>query len=164
MPDKQRASSAVLAALPHLGHVFTVGEKPSFTIETQADEIRYVIRDYTSNIVTEGTCKPGTEFAPTINSLGWFHVRLSSPSGTKEFNFGIVRSFTGLDLTASPFGVMTHFAQKWNTDLIPLLAKYGIATVQIGTLVDFCITPGQNNDLSYDAFSFEVRIFARNIQ
>jgi hypothetical protein len=32
--------------------------------------------------------------------------------------------------------------------------------VRPGRRVDFCVTPGPNNDLNYDAFSFEIRVFA----
>lgn len=35
--------------------------------------------------------------------------------------------------------------------------------VRPNSLVDFCVTPGPNNDLSYDAFSFEIRIFAKRV-
>ena len=45
-------------------------------------------------------------------------------------------------------------------DKKPTLLQQVIA-VRKGSLVDFCVNPGPDNNLDFDAFSFEVRIFAK---
>ena len=122
----------------NFGNVFAAPQRPSFRIETQAEAIDYSVSDYAGRTVAEGTFKPENGAAtlrPEVNALGYFHVRLTlrmkdSPPIEKQFDFGVLRSFAGIDMSASPFGVMTHFAQNWNTELIPLLAKYGVAAVR----------------------------------
>ena len=133
-----RLSSLYSLHSPSFGNVFSAGEKPTFQIDTQAEEIQYTVNDYLGRSVAEGSLKVengSARLSPEIQAIGYFHTHLTlrakhAPPLEKDFDFGILRSFHGMDMSRSPFGVMTHFAQDWNTDLIPLLSKYGVAAVR----------------------------------
>ncbi len=130
--------SACLVDCAKFGNVFVKGEAPSFKIESSGDEIAYEVKDYAGKAVKSGTLKAGkgpVEFVPGVEALGSYSVHLAVRKGgaalcERDFDFGIVRSFEGVDLNGSPFRAMTHFAQGWSLDLIPLFAKYGVSGVR----------------------------------
>jgi len=69
-----------------------------------------------------------------IGDPGYFTLDVAAEpggheSGSAEAAFAIVPAIKA-DATAAPFGVMTHFAKGWATDIIPLIAKAGIGHVR----------------------------------
>ena len=64
---------------------------------------------------------------------GYFLVHLTSTKGGQvvadQFtSFAVIPPIDFASLKESPFGAMTHFAQGWETDILPLLVKAGITT------------------------------------
>jgi len=120
------------------GNVFVQGETPSFKIDSSADEISYEVKDYAGKLLKSGTLKDvngALDFKPDVEGLGFFSVHLSLKKGgaalsERDFDFGVMRSFDGVDMKSSPFRAMTHFAQGWNVDMVPLMPKYGVAGVR----------------------------------
>ena len=112
-PDATRSTRTISAMC------WAVPGRPAFRIKTRAEAIGYSVSDYTGRTVAEGTIKPENGAAtlrPEVNALGYFHVRLTlkmkdSPPIEKQFDFGVLRPLAGIDVSESPFGVMTHFAR-----------------------------------------------------
>ncbi len=78
----------------------------------------------------------GTAYVrPGVETRGYFTLRLASYTGEEKVgegmtSFAIIAPADPKLLSNSPFGAMTHFAQGWDIDLLPLLAKAGIASVR----------------------------------
>ncbi|HEX4123852.1 MAG TPA: hypothetical protein VHY37_03935 [Tepidisphaeraceae bacterium] len=62
---------------------------------------------------------------------GWFGLQALDESGAAVSTcFTIVAPYDLVKIKQSPFGVMAHFAQGWDTDLIAQLARLGIKNVR----------------------------------
>jgi len=58
---------------------------------------------------------------------GYYEIALSQGETQRGLAFAVLEKAPALSHT---FGVMTHFAQGWNTDVVPLIARAGIGTVR----------------------------------
>jgi hypothetical protein len=130
------ASGAELTS-PVLGNVVTAGAPLSFTLRAEADTARWRVRDFFGKEVASGnTPISGNSaiIAPRVPGLGYFTLDASlerggAPAGSAHTALAILPP---ADKTArdSPFGVVTHFAKDWSTDIIPLIEKAGIGRVR----------------------------------
>ncbi len=164
----EKIANLCRVSCPSLGNVFVQGESPSFKIETQACQTHYTVRGFTGTLLAEGDIKPvdgSVILSPEIRHRGSFTLKLNLkfnelPPLEKELDFGILRSFKGKDMSRSPFGVCTHFAQNWSVDRIELLPKYGIASIRDELYWDEVEKKaGLFNFSSYDPYMERLRQF-----
>lgn len=114
------------------GGVFLSTEPVEIAVRTSAARVDWTAVDYWggassgATVVTDGA----GVVRPQLGRVGYFDLHLSGrdASGREvaqaDTAFAVVRPPQGKPDSA--FGVMTHFAQGWNPDLLPLLARAGL--------------------------------------
>jgi hypothetical protein len=119
-----------------LGNIFTAGETVSIPVQGGGATVRWSIYDFFGTEVTAGIARLSNGTAaiePHIAMPGYFTLEVTpGESGT---NAEPVRATLAIvpvpaPSAASPFGVMTHFAKGWSTDIIPLIEKAGISHIR----------------------------------
>ena len=123
-----------------LGNVFLTGQTVEIPIETQAARLECDVTDFWGKTVYHATVIPKDHLAvlrPDVNVRGHFtaQVRLlpvgsGSVDGRPQVDFALVEPLDLATLQASPFGAMTHFSVGWDTAIVPLIARAGLATVR----------------------------------
>jgi hypothetical protein len=118
-----------------LGNVFTQGQTPAIRLRTDAANAHWRVQDFFGNQVASGdTALSGgaAVIRPDIRSLGHFKLEIALDRATTPSTETALTILAPPDAPAkdSPFGVVTHFAKDWPTDIIPLIAKAGIARVR----------------------------------
>jgi len=118
-----------------LGNIFIRGETPSFTLQAKAESGYWRAHDFFGNEVGTGrfTLTGGTaEFRTQISGLGYFKldVYLDRDTAPALQTALAILSPPQPPSRNSPFGVMTHFAKDWPTDIIPLIGKAGIGRIR----------------------------------
>ena len=122
-----------------LGNVFLAGERVRLPVETKGDAIEWGVTDYWQEPVAWGTATPAdgeATIAPDRGGrVGYFLVKLDiskdgAPLAERHTSFAVVPPHAVRDRAASPFGVMTHFAQGWEVGVMPLIAKAGIVSIR----------------------------------
>ena len=93
-----------------------------------AGPVRWRVTDFGGAVVGSGSVT-GTDLTLPIRRHGYFVLHLTGWRDGPEFPFAILAP-PPPHRADSPFGVMTHFAQGWNQDIIPLLARAGVAQVR----------------------------------
>ena len=73
--------------------------------------------------------------APAGHSLGYFELHVDAQRAGQtvaqaDTTFAVLAPVDVTGMDDSPFGVMTHFAQGWNTDLMPLIARAGLRHIR----------------------------------
>ena len=120
-----------------LGNIFVEGELVAIPVHASGERLNWEVRDFFGMEVASGTAivnGGAATIEPVVQGLGYFtlDVTVDGNSRSKDETqtvFAIVprpKSASG----ESPFGVMTHFAKGWDTDIIPLIEKAGIRHVR----------------------------------
>ncbi len=130
-----QAETALTVETPKPGNIFLVGETVEIPVRAPAASIDWKAVDYWGGGSTGAVPLQGGAgiIRPQLGRVGYFDLHLSArdPAGRelaqKDTAFAVVRP-PGVSDPA--FGVMTHFAQGWNTNLMPLLAKAGITQIR----------------------------------
>ena len=132
-----RRAVAVFAIHPKvLGNVFVEGDPIEIPIETRAQRLDYTVTDFFGKQVVAGSAAVTDGQAvlkPEVKARGHFVAKVQlvgTVSGDHEVDFAVVDPIDLGKLSDSPFGVMTHFAQGWDTSLIPLIVRAGLPTVR----------------------------------
>lgn len=121
-----------------LGNIFTTAEEIKFPLSSDGDSVAWTIRDFRHRLVASGVdpvIAGEVVIQPQMNRVGYFELSFVSqkddmPTSVKRTTFCIIRTSQTPDISSSPFGVMTHFAQGWYADIIPLIAKAGIRHIR----------------------------------
>jgi hypothetical protein len=119
----------------HLGNVFAPGEKIKIAIASNQPSLKWTATDFYHTPVDGGTVRISNgagEIHLKPGLLGWFEINVAATSAGGET--------TATDVAVLPmphvlstngrYGVMTHFAQGWETDILPLVARAGIGTIR----------------------------------
>ncbi len=134
-------SLTVIPARP--GNIFARGDKVILPVRIArpeaADRLLWTLFDFSGIAVAHGATgvtDGRAEVAPELPHRGYFEVRLELTRNGKPISEGRT-SFAVIEParerpppTESHFGVMTHFAQGWDTDIMPLIARAGIASIR----------------------------------
>lgn len=133
-----QAARAQWKAQPEqIGGVFLEGEAVRFQIENKgapsAAPVRWAVSDFWKQRIAQGIAQGevqgGTLELKLPKARGYFSLSLQAgadgPEKPIEASFAILPRFDKSELKDSPFGVMTHFAQGWNPDIIPLIERLG---------------------------------------
>jgi hypothetical protein len=119
--------------IDRLGHVYAPDETILVTASGADHTVTWALTDMFGKQVASGTAKVrdgGATITPTPGSNGWFRLVARDDAGqTAQTTLAVVP----MPSAASPserFAVMTHFAQAWDTDILPLVARAGIGQVR----------------------------------
>jgi hypothetical protein len=134
IPANVTSAEAELAlGQARLGNVFRWPELVTIPVVTSAERVRWVLTDHSGATVARGKLQiTGGKGALVLSDLplGYFEIEFTAelPPGSGP---SVRTSLVLLDgsLATEPdqrFGVATHFAQGWDTDIIPLIRRAGI--------------------------------------
>lgn len=120
-----------------LGNIYLTTDKKVLPLETLGDEISWVIWDVDHKEVKNGTSKAQNGKVnlqlPELN--GYYLMKLTAKKGgeviaEKYTSYAVITPYKVKDHTNAPWGVMTHFAQGMQEDIMPLLVKAGIVSIR----------------------------------
>ena len=130
-----QATGALTLSQAKLGNIFLTTEPVEIPATTTGDTIGWTATNF-SGAVTQGTVAAATGSQPTLvhpgnGQPGYFALHLDALSkgtvvASADTTFAVVAPVDVSTMADSPFGVMTHFAQGWDTDIIPLIARAGL--------------------------------------
>ena len=120
------------------GNVFTAAEPVAVTVTTRADRVEWSATDFWGDPAGEGSAAASNHvavIAPAFGRNGYFLLRLRPMAGDQSLgeaytSVAVIPPVMPGDRSHSPFGVMTHFAQGMDPDILPLIAKAGIASIR----------------------------------
>jgi len=95
----------------------------------KADTVEWALSDASGTVVKKGISpvkNASFTVTPEISRNGYYVLKAE---GRQMASFAII-SRPVYNVDKSPFMVQTHFAQGWNTNLIPLLHKAGIGMIR----------------------------------
>jgi len=121
-----------------LGNVFLTGQQVVIPVETTGDTVAWKITDFWGATLDAGqeTVVDGlANIKPAVKKNGYFVVHLTAKKDAETLadqltSFAVIPPVAFASLKNSPFGAMTHFAQGWETDIMPLLVKAGITSIR----------------------------------
>jgi hypothetical protein len=121
-----------------LGNAYLEGEPVEFHLETNGEAVQWRIVDFWEQTLATGTVavKDGACVLPiAAPKRGYFTLELKTAkpgavTAEQTVPFAILTPLDRIGTEHSPFGVMTHFAQGWPTDIIPLIALSGAASTR----------------------------------
>ncbi len=117
-----------------LGNVFAPREKVMVSISSDTPEVNWSVTDFFGSHVLGGITRiPDGRAELTLNSLppGWYELTARAAGAAGEAARTTLVVMPRPDrLAGNRFGVMTHFAQAWDTDVLPLVARAGIGQVR----------------------------------
>jgi hypothetical protein len=137
------ADNSITVTPARPGNIFARGDKVILPVRIArpeaADRLSWTLYDFSGIAVAHGLTRftdSKAEVAPELPHGGYFEVQLEVTRGGKPISEGRT-SFAMIESTSgrrppmeSHFGVMTHFAQGWDTDIMPLIARAGIASIR----------------------------------
>jgi hypothetical protein len=136
---KPLAADISFADQVRLGNVFVDGEIAQIQAwVANGDALDWTVTDYKEQQLASGTATVGghqATVATGVNGRGFYLVHLTAKVGDKVVgqavtSYTVLRPTDVSKMADSKFGVMTHFAQGMPTDVLPLIAKAGIANVR----------------------------------
>lgn len=119
-----------------LGNIFKTGETVRIGVQTTGDSVSWTVTDFWGVASSGGPVRVNSNGATTIQPglgrLGCFALRVTATRqgaavATADTAFAMLAPVDVSGMADSPFGVCTHFAQGYNTDVMPLIARAGIA-------------------------------------
>ena len=123
-----------------LGNVFLARQPVEIPVETQAAGLECNVTDFWGKTVCHATAIAKDHVAvlrPDVNARGHFTARVrllpiesAGAPAEHEVDFAVVEPLDLATLQASPFGAMTHFSVGWDTAIVPLIARAGLASVR----------------------------------
>ncbi len=133
---RARAADSLILSQAKLGNIFLSTEAVQIPLQTTGDSVAWTVNDF-FGVQVAGATTPVTgngqaTISPGLGRLGYFELhatalRSGTPVASANTDFAVVAPSNVAAMHDSPFGVMTHFAQGWATDVMPLLARGGIA-------------------------------------
>jgi hypothetical protein len=138
-PAARGAASVSFPEQVTLGNIFVAGERVELMASVSGgDAVQWTVLDFENRPVDSGRSAVAdgrVRWAPNVKGLGFYTVKLSVLSGDAEQGagttmFAIVPPADISKMPDSPFGIMTHFGKSMPQEIIPLIARAGIATVR----------------------------------
>jgi len=116
-----------------LGNIFTQGQTPVFTLRADGGKAHWRVRDFFGGDVASGDAPlsgGAANFRPAIQKLGYFKLDIALDGGATIETALAILPQPEAPSGNSPFGVVTHFAKDWPTDIIPLIGKAGLGRIR----------------------------------
>ena len=131
-------SADLVVEQDRLGNIFLARETVRIPVRSSGSRIAWTIDDFFGLRIANGTApvlRGRAVIEPDLGRNGYFEMSLAAERDGKtvaeaQTTFAVIRPSEPKKPDNSKFGVMTHFAQGWNTDIIPLIAKAGIRHVR----------------------------------
>lgn len=119
----------------NLGHIYLLSETIEIICSTDAGNVRWTLCDSLgkSRPLIENNSKlslPAKELGPGYYRLTADVDKDGKTVSTGQIPLAVIPVQDINKMPNNPFGVMTHFAQGWNTDILPLIAKAGIGNIR----------------------------------
>lgn len=132
-----RANASVELGQIALGNVFIQGEHIAVAVHAEGTRLLWRVRDFFGTEVASGSGTLSGNAAilePGVVGPGYFTLDVTAerggqPAGEAHTTLAIVPA-PKPPSGESPFGVMTHFAKGWPTDIISLMERAGIRRVR----------------------------------
>lgn len=122
-----------------VGNLFSPSEPVAIPVISQGDSVAWTVRDFWHHIVAQGN-EPVKGGVATIRpqakpQMGYFFLSLQARKGGQDIAaqdtvFAVTERADPKKMPDNPFGVMTHFGQGWDIDVMPLLARIGIGSIR----------------------------------
>jgi hypothetical protein len=128
-PDAASAQELTSSAL---GNIFLQGEMPAFTLRSDARAIHWRAQDFFGREVAAGDAAATGGIAvlrPQLPGTGYFKLDISLAQG-RSIQTALAILPPPSPSPNSAFGVVTHFAKDWPTDILPLISKAGIIRIR----------------------------------
>ena len=130
------ALAAIETELP-LGNIFLTTEDISIPIAIDGDNVTWEVYDFWHEVVAEGVEEAKQErivlHMPKIEGYFLLHIEIRKDRqkiDDRYVPYAVIPPHEVRDRPNNPFGVMTHFAQGWDVDILPLIAKAGITSIR----------------------------------
>ena len=158
------AADSISLSQAKLGNVFLSTETVQIPVQTTGDHVTWTATDFfglTTFGPTIAVAGGQATITPNLGRLGYFDLQVKalkngSQVASAETTFAVVTPVNVSTMRDSPFGICTHFAQGWNTDVMPVLARGGIAQFRDEqywqTVEQTRTTPATYNFSSYQAY------------
>ena len=130
------ATDSIVLGQAQLGNAFLSTETVQIPLQTTGDQVSWTVKDFfgfqTSGPITPVPSSGQVTIAPGQGRPGYFELHVTALRNGNQVafadtTFAVVAASDVRTMHDSPFGVMTHFAQGWTTDVMQLLARGGIA-------------------------------------
>jgi len=131
------AANSVTLSQAQLGNIFLTTDTVQIPVQTTGDHVTWTATDFFGNVTTGPTVavtNGQATLTPNLGQLGYFDLVVTalsggSPVASAETTFAVVAPSPGTASTMhdSPFGLCTHFAQGWPTDIMQVMTRGGIA-------------------------------------
>ena len=130
------AADTVTLNQAQLGNVFAAGETVQIPVTTTGTSVSWTITDFFGAVSNGGPLAVNGQgngvILPNLGRLGYFALHVTAARGgavvaSADTSFAVLAPTSLQTKADSPFGVCTHFAQGWNTDVMALIARAGIA-------------------------------------
>ncbi len=129
------ATDTVALGQTNLGNIFTSKETVQIPVTTTGTQVSWTSTDF-YGVVTSGgpiaVTNGAATILPNLGRLGYFALHVTALRGgsavaTTDTTFAVVVPIDVTTISDSPFGICTHFAEGWSTDVMPLIAKGAIS-------------------------------------
>ena len=133
------AADSITISQARLGNVFLSTDTVQIPVRSTGDHVTWTATDFFGVPTMGPTVAVGSNgqaiLTLKLKRLGYFdlHVtalRNGAAVATAETTFVVVAPSNVSRMRDSAFGVQTHFAQGWNTDVMSLLARGGVAQIR----------------------------------
>ena len=132
------AADGIVIGQAKPGNIFSTKEAVQIPIRSSGDRVEWRIEDFFGTEVGRGSVPVAGQRAllePKSGMSGYFEVHLAAKENDETIAEGaaayaVVPPVDPAPTDESPFGIMTHFAQGWDRDLIPLIARAGIRHIR----------------------------------
>lgn len=137
VPTPAHAAPTTALEQAALGNVFTVGETIELPVRTDGVQVDWTITDFWGDVAATGTTpvENGTALVrPTLPGTGWYEAALTAvdehggTADTLETSLAVIPE--AAPSATSRYGAMTHFAQGWDTDVMPLITAGGLSHIR----------------------------------
>ena len=122
-----------------MGSIFEPGDTVELSFEGDCDSVDWKVFDFWQREIEKGIASVsgagGVSIKPKVRGIGYYRLRVvpwkdGSAMPDSYASFAIVRPHPLKAHASNPFGVMTHFAQGMNPDMLPLFKKIGITSIR----------------------------------
>jgi hypothetical protein len=132
------SSPELALAQVQVGNVFAGSQTAAFDVLTTGDTLAWSVYNAWGEPVVAGSAAvTGGKHRLNVTVLedGYYRLSLAASSSGSvikniETTFAVLPAFDLTSVTASPFGIQTHFGINWNREMAPLLKYAGLKNVR----------------------------------
>jgi hypothetical protein len=137
--SRASATDSVVLSQAYLGNIFLSTETVQIPLQTTGDQVTWSVKDFfgvqTNGAAPIAVAGGQATIAPALGRLGYFELHVTAlrngaAVATADTTFAVVAPSNVSAMHDSPFGLVTHFAQGWDTSVMPLLARCGVAQIR----------------------------------